>query len=178
MMRRALGVGALLTGLLLVSAQQGFAQWAVGLGAGALVPVSDYGDYAKTGWGVTGHLNRALNENASFVASASYGSNSHEDEGDKTNLIGVGGNLVYSLTAGAGAVPFLVGGVGYLGHQYQSDTFPDAEGTDWQAYVNGGVGLGFPLGSIRGYLLANYVHGFDETTYASLGGGITFPVGG
>ena len=139
-MRRTLGVACFVAGLSLLTVQPGVAQWRVAIGGGgAIVPVSDYGEFAKTGWGVTGRLAHALNDKASLGVTGSYGSNSHEDEGDKTNLIGVGGNLVYSLTESGETRPFVVAGAGYLGHQYKSDNFPDDEATDWQAYVNGGV---------------------------------------
>lgn len=132
--------------------------------------------------GVAGTLGRAINENLSFVAAATYGTNDHDEVGDpgaKTNLIGFAGNLVLYLGEST-ARPFVVGGIGVLGHQYRSDNFPDDEGTDWNASVNGGAGLAFPLGGIGGYVLGNYIYGLgtEKTTYFAVGGGIIIPIGG
>jgi hypothetical protein len=180
-MRRTLGLAVLAAGLL-VAAQPGAAQWTVGAGASAIIPTGDFGDYAKTGWGVAGTLGRAINEDLSFVAVGSYGTNDHDDAGDpgaKTNLIGFSGNLVYYF-GDATARPFIFGGAGVLGHQYKSDNFPDEESTDWNAAFNGGAGLSFPLGSLGGYVLGNYVYGLgdEKTTYFAVGGGIVIPIGG
>lgn len=179
-MRRGFGIAMVAAGFSLLGAGPASAQWSLGVGAAALVPTSDYGDYAKTGWAVGGQLGYAVSEKVSVNGGAFYGSNDHDDiAGDKTNLIGVGGGLGYILgDAEASLVPMVSVGVGVLGHQYKSDAFPDEEGTDWQGYVSGGVGLGFPLGSIMGQVFGEYIHGFDETTLFAIGAGIAFPLGG
>ena len=164
-----------------LAAQSASAQWSLGIGAGATIPTGDFSDFgdgdgASTGWAVNANLSRALNSNVSVLGAGSYGSNGHETEGDKTNVIRVGGALLHGFGDGDGAAPFVFGGGGVLGHQFSPDV-GDGE-TDWQGYVIGGAGLGFPLGDLLGFVTGSYVHGFNETTYFGVGAGISIPLGG
>ena len=85
-----------LTGLLAFVGVQDAAAQTLYLSGGVSVPTGDYktftddaDDGAKTGWLGMAGANFRIGENGLFVGGgAFYGSNSHEAEGDKTNLLG------------------------------------------------------------------------------------------
>ncbi len=143
----------------------------------ATLPQSDYKTYAKTGWMVNAGVRawQSASEQFGLWAEGFYGSNTHKDfAGDKTNLYGGLGSLVYNLTSGSSTTPYLIGSVGYLRHQYKSDMFPDEEGSDGGVAFGGGAGLG--LGKklfVEGRYMTASISG-EKTSFIMLGGGVVF----
>jgi hypothetical protein len=155
---------------------------AVFLGAGATIPTSTYGDYAKTGWmGFGGVLFPVGDAGLSVGGEGFYGSNSHETEGDKTNLYGAMGLVGFSFMPEASAQPFVYAGAGYMTHSYKSDSFPTAEGSESAMAVGLGGGVSFPLGGVRGMAAASYNQGLDtlkETKFIGISAAIQIMLGG
>lgn len=148
------------------------------LGAGATFPTGDYGEYADAGWMVEGGIGFPLGENGLQVfADGLYGSNKHDFEGDKTNLLGGFGGLEYVAESGI----FFFGEVGFLNHDFKSEDYPEDEGSDTGFAFGGGAGYSFPIGGLSGWVLGRYIQGqFDEENTALFGlmAGISIPLAG
>lgn len=161
---------------------------AVFVGGGATVPTGDFSDFgggdgANTGWmGFGGVLFPVGDAGLSAGAEAFYGSNSHDTDGDKTNLYGGLALLAYSFGApGAAVSPMVFGGLGFMTHSYKSESFPAAEGSESGLAMGFGAGLGFPLGGVGGMVAASYNMGLgniDATTFIGISAGIQIAVGG
>ena len=156
------------------------------IGGGPTFPMSDYGDYANTGFLITAGGGFPLGENGlNVIVEGGYGQNSHSGtDGDKTNPITVMGGLEYDFnTSGEGINPYAYGIAGLMWHKYTSDTF----GSDTQSAFgySGGLGVGFPLGGVNGWVEGKIANAaFDEggtsynTMYAGVVAGISVNVGG
>ena len=170
--------GALLVMLAPMSAA---AQPTIALGVGGTFPMSDYGDFAKTGFLAHAGVNVPVGDaGVSVGAHGFYGSNSHETDGDKTNLYGGVGSVGYAIATGGSVTPTIFGLVGYLVHSFKSDAIPAADGSEGSLTAGGGVGLGFPLGSVVGVVQAYYLMGFgnnDGTDFVGADVGVQIPVG-
>jgi hypothetical protein len=163
----------------------GLAQGQLGfvLGAGATFPVGDYGEYAKTGWMVNGGVWAPIGEarSAGVLGEIFYGSNSHDDEGDKTNLYGGFGGATYRLGDPSRPGVFVIGKVGAMAHSYKSDEFPDLEETDWKFAYGLGAGFAIPRGTWVPWITVQYVStaGGDYTTaFVPVSVGFTYVPGG
>jgi hypothetical protein len=182
---------ALLAVLSLALPGQASAQ-AVFLGAGATIPTGDYKDFgdedgAKTGWMATGGVIFPIGENGlqGFVH-GTYGSNSHEWEGNKTNLLGGFAGIEYVMAEPGEPGPFVFGEVGFLRHSYKSDDFPEYEDSSSGLALGGGAGYSIPLGTFTGWVLGHYTHGFlsddetgeGDTTFFGVMAGVSVPIGG
>jgi hypothetical protein len=155
------------------------------VGGGPTFPMSDYGDYANTGFLITAGGGFPLGENGlNILVEGGWGQNSHSDvDGDKTNPITVMGGLEYDFnTSGEGPNPYVYGIAGLMWHKYSSDT----SGSDSQSAFgySGGLGVGFPLGGVSGWVegkLSNAA--FDEagtsynTMFAAIMAGISIDLG-
>lgn len=163
------------------------------IGVGPTFPTGDYADFgygddgAKTGWMAGGGVNFPLGENGLYgFVNGLYGSNSHEHEGDKTNLLGGFGGIEYVFAEPGEAGPFIFGEVGFLKHSYKSDEHSDHEDSSSGLAFGGGAGYSFPLGSMNGWVLGQYVQGQtsdDETgdgntTFFGIMAGVSIPLGG
>ena len=152
------------------------------VGGGPSFPMSDYGDYAKTGW--VGHVDVGFPiGDAGLAAGASgyFGSNSHDGTDDKTNLYGALGFLAYAFPTGGSISPSIFALAGTMTHAYKSDTFGDDSETGF-AY-GGGAALGFPLGGVMGviegwYLAASIGDPSSTTAVFGLDVGVQFALGG
>lgn len=146
-------------------------------GGGLTAPSGEYGDYAKTGWmAVAGLGTRIQGTKFGVNGSVFYGSNSHEEEGDKTTLYGVWGSGRYSLHEDNRPGLFLSGGLGLQVHKYSSEDFPSAEESETQFAGHGGLGVDIPLSRSALFLIGSYV--FGDTSYLRFMAGISFPLGG
>lgn len=177
---------SLLLSLALLTPGAAHAQ-AVFLGASAIVPTGDFSDFgagdgANTGWmGFGGVLFPVGEAGLSAGVEGFFGSNSHDTDGDKTNLYGAMALLGYAFGAPTEVSPMVFGGLGYLTHSYKSEDFPSAEGSESGLALGFGAGLGFPLGSVGGWAAASYNMGLgdvDGTTFLAISLGIQIAVGG
>jgi hypothetical protein len=156
----------------------------VWLGGGATFPVSDYADYANTGFMLTGGMGYPLGDGGlSLTAEGFYGHNGRSDiDGDKTSPYGVMGGAEYDFggpDSESGMYSF--GALGIVWHKFSSDTVEDS--TDSGLGLEVGVGYFFPFGRIGGWVEGRVVHANidDETTtftFAGVLAGISIPLGG
>lgn len=172
MRRLMIGASTLAAALLLTLpvAAQGF------VGGGVTLPSGDFNTYAKLGWMVNAGITpwQSANDRAKLWAEGFYGSSSHDDfDGDKTNLYGGLGSLTYNLTESGSAVPYLIGSVGYMVHQYKSDEFPDEEGSEGGFAFGGGAGVGFGKLYLEGRYFSASIEG-STTAFILVAAGITF----
>ena len=103
------------------------------LGVGGTFPTGDYADFgdgdgASVGWMAEAGFSVPLGENGlhAFVDGL-YGSNKHDHEGDKTNLLGGFGGIEMVFAEEGEAGPFIFGEVGFLKHSYKSDEHSEYE---------------------------------------------------
>lgn len=177
-MRRILIGAASLALALTLGTSSASAQFFVG--GGLTMPSSDFKDFvdepgngAKTGWMATAGFRLFGSEDGRFSVwgEGFYGSNTHEVDGEKTNIVMGGGSASYALTGSAGVAPYVIGGVGYLNHQFKPDG-GNSE-SDWMFAWSAGGGLSF---SQKFWLEGRYVNGSkdgDKTAYVMLMAGIT-----
>ena len=167
------------------------AQTSIFVGGGATIPVSTFSDFdddgagtdgASTGWQATAGAQFIIGEGGFSVGPrVFYGSNSHETDGDKTNLYGATALVNYGFGDPEAVNPFLWGEFGVMSHAFKSDSAPSAEGTDTAAVFSGGAGVGFPLGGVNGFIAAGYTKGLgdnSETTLIGVYAGLSFALGG
>ncbi len=174
---RTVVMGAVLA---LVAAAPASAQFAW-LGGGATFPMSDYGDYANTGYMVSGGVGMPVGEQGlSVAAEAFFGQNGHSDTaGGFTNPYGFMAEFEFDL-AGAEAVRsvYVIGGLGVLVHRYSPDT-GDSSSSSGLGLMGGG-GYFFPLGVINGYVEGRVHYASidsSNTMFAGLLAGISIPLG-
>ena len=163
------------------------------LGVGGTIPTGDYKDFgfgedgAKTGWMAEAGFSIPLGENGLYAfVDGLYGSNKHEHEGDKTNLLGGFGGIEMVFHEEGEAGPFIFGEVGFLSHAYKSDNHPEDEDTTSGLAFGGGAGYSIPLGGMNGWVLGRYIQGQlsdDETgegntTFFGVMVGVSIPLGG
>lgn len=130
-------------------------------GGGATLPMSDYGDYAKTGWlGVAG-VGFSVTPHVFIQAEGMLGSNKHSDVvGEKTELMGASASLGYSFGGdGAKVKPYLFGGAGMLNHKFVPVT--GTSESEYKAMFYGGAGLYFPMGKLGAWVETRLVSRAD-----------------
>lgn len=184
-------VVALLAGISLTRPSQGSAQ-SVFVGIGPTFPSGEYKDFgdedgARTGWMTGAGVLFPMGENglAGFVAGV-YGSNSHEYEGDKTNLLGGFAGIEYVFAEPGEAGPFVLAELGILSHSGVSEDFPEHDHRRSGFAFGGGAGYVFPMGRLSGRVLGRYIHGLlsddhtgeGDTTLFGLMAGVSVPIGG
>lgn len=164
-----------------ISAQSAF------LGGGVTFPTGDYSDFgdgdgAKTGFLGIGGLTFPLGDgDFSLLGEGFFGANDHEFEGDKTNLYGAMAGLLFDAAEEGEAGIYAFGQAGFMIHDYKSDTYSEEEGSETGFAFGGGVGFGFPLGSLGAWIEGRYMHGlfdYGDTTFAGIMAGLSFPFGG
>jgi len=164
-----------------VSAQSAF------LGGGITFPTGDYSDFgdndgANTGYMAIGGLTFPIGEgNFSLLGEGFFGMNDHEYEGDKTNLYGATGGVLFDSAEEGEAGVYAFGQAGLMVHDYKSDDFSEFEESETGFAFGGGIGYGFPLGSLSAWVEGRYMQGlFDDgnTTLAGIMAGLSFPLGG
>ena len=187
-MRKCAVLGIALLAVLSLTIPTQVSAQGVFLGAGATIPMGDYGDYAKTGWAVDVGVTFPIGENGLYVfADGMYGSNGHDHEGEKTNLLGGFSGVEYAFSEPGEAGPFVFGQVGFLRHGFKSDEFPDDDESDMGLAWGGGAGYGFPVGGMNAFVLGRFIQGrygeTDEfeawtTTFVGVSAGVSIPLGG
>ncbi|MEJ2203488.1 MAG: hypothetical protein P8170_05220 [Gemmatimonadota bacterium] len=158
----------------------GEAQW-VWIGGGGSFPVSDYGDYAKTGVLLTGGVGVPVGEEGlSLFGEAFWGQNGHSDfDGDKTNPYGFMGGVQLDMATEDQGGPYFFGEAGILFHKYSSDTF-DGDTSSGFGY-GAGAGYSFPLGGVNGWIEGRAMNASidgSKTSFVSVLAGVSIPVSG
>jgi hypothetical protein len=163
------------------------------VGVGGTMPTGDYADFgdgdgANAGWAAAAGLVFPMGDaGLSFLVNGMYGSNSHDHEGDKTNLLGGFGGVQMSFADPGTAGPFVFGQVGFLKHSYKSDEHSEYEDSSSGLALGGGAGFSFPMGeTLNGWVLGHYLHGLlsddetgeGDTTLLGVMVGVTIPFGG
>ncbi|MES2305675.1 MAG: outer membrane beta-barrel protein [Gemmatimonadota bacterium] len=139
--------------------------------AGVTLPMGDYGDYAKGGWIGNAGVGYNISDRANFGAEVMYGSNKHKSSDDRTDLLGVGGFLDYTVGNPKGKiVPYLLGGLGVLNQKFKPAT-GNSE-SESKLMISGGGGLYFPMGTAGLYLESRYIKRGD-TGFLGIAGGFT-----
>jgi len=111
-------------------------------GGGGTVPMGDYGDYAKAGWMIQAGIGTNLGDKGLWGdVEFLYGSNSHDTDGDKTNLTIGAVSLGYTFQPEAKMSPYVLGTVGMMNHAYKSESVPSAEGSESFLAFGGALGL-------------------------------------
>jgi hypothetical protein len=179
-MRSSWKIGGLAAVCALLLAVPASAQF-VWIGGGPTFPMSNYGDYAKTGFLVNAGVGMPVGEQGlQFGVEGFFGQNNHSDiTGDKTNPVGVMADLEFDF-AGKGATRsvYLLGGVGLLMHRYSSDTYGSDSSTGLG--VMGALGYFFPLGGITGWFEGRIMEArieSENTMFSGIMAGISIPVG-
>jgi hypothetical protein len=116
----------------------------ISLGGGATAPLSDYKDYAKTGWMTSAGVHVLLPKApVEIAAEGLFGQNTHNDgSGDKTVLYGAVANIAYAFDIPNSPVkPYVVGSVGGLNHHYSPGTSGYPSENQWKAVFGGGAGV-------------------------------------
>ena len=155
------------------------AQW-VWIGGGGTFPVSDFGDYADTGFQFEAGVGTPVGDQGLNLAMGGfYGQNNHEAiDGDKTNPYGFLGMVEYDF-AGADADRsfYVIGEAGILWHKYSSNTFPE---TTESGFAYGGrAGYFFPLGGVTGWVEGKFTQASisdENTSFFGIVAGISIPL--
>jgi len=177
-----------LTALGLSVTSQSVAAQFLFVGAGPSFPMNDYSDYANTGFLITAGGGFPLGDNGlNVIVEGGWGQNNHDETIDagKTNPITLMGGLEYDFnTSGEGINPYVYGGAGIMWHKYTPDT---GTGDTQSAFgYTGGVGVGFPLGGVNGWVEGKFANAsFDDelssesynTMYVGIVAGISIDLG-
>jgi hypothetical protein len=162
---------------LLLAAPQATASAQVGffIGAGALMPMGDFGDYANTGFLVVGGVSiPTANQRVGIDLMAFYGRASHDgDFNEATNIPGAAAGLTYMLSSGGSVMPYVSVMAGALQHRYDPGDSGAEEEEETQVMFGGGAGLAIPLSSMMLFLDARYAH-TEDTAFLSLSVGLGF----
>jgi hypothetical protein len=114
-MRRFVAAGLTLVAALALTAAPAQAQFFVG--AGLTMPSGDFDNY-KAGLGVNAGVAviKSADERLKIWAEGFYGMNKFDSEAVDVSatLMGAYGSATYDLTAEGSAVPYLIGGAGYM----------------------------------------------------------------
>ena len=170
-MRRLVIGASTLAATLVLGAAPASAQFYVG--GYASLPSGDFGDVANTGFLVEAgfQLFESSNEKLSLYVSGGYGMNGTDaDDLDFTQIMGLG-HVVYDLTSGGSATPYLIGSAGYLSLKTEVG---DESNTEGGLTFGGGIGLGF---SSRFWVEGKFMTAsIDDATISQLliGGGVSF----
>jgi hypothetical protein len=152
------------------------------VGAGVTVPTGDYSEYAKAGFLGIGGLTFPMGpQGLALLGEGYFGQNSHEFEGDKTNLYGAMGGLIYDFAAEGEAGVYLFGQAGLMVHKYSVDNSSESGSSETGLAFGAGAGYGIPLGKGSAWLEGRYMQGqFDggSTGFFGVVAGISFRVGG
>ena len=166
--------------LLLVSAATAQAQSPIlFFGGGATIPNGEYGEYAKTGWMANAGVGLPVGGKGFMVgAEVLYGSNKHEFAGDKTNLTGANGFLLYRFGDQAKTGFYVLGSGGMLNHSFKSESEPEDEGSDTKFAWSGGAGVDVPFGGNKSFWAEGRYMARSDTKFIALLVGLSFALGG
>lgn len=183
MQRTFLGVIALVLALVMAIPSSASAQASFLIGGAVTVPTQDFGDVANTGWMGFGGLLFPVGEGRfSAGVEGYYGRNSHETEGDRTDLYGA--LALGSVAMGEPDAPtqgFVFGGLGSMTRSDEFEAFPDLEASETSLAAQVGAGASFALGGVNALLTASATQGMftlNQTTLFAVAAGLQIPFGG
>jgi len=176
-MKKSVGLSAMAALVFLAVAGPASAQNVFVLG-GAGFPTGDFDRAADVGWMAGGGFTFDVGDDGLWIgAEGFYGSNSHTDSDDKTNVAGAFGELGFSFHDPGQAGLYAFGGAGWVANQFSPDQGDEVNENQLGFIV--GVGYDFPLGGATGFIEGRYIDTDEDNT--SLGGlvaGISFGLGG
>lgn len=156
-----------------------YGQASIYVSGGPSIPVGEYGDYAKTGWLATAGLSVPVGgKGLSVGGELMYGSNKHSDvAGDKTNLPGAFGFLMYRAGDQSKPGVYFFGQAGILNHQFKTSGSPGYSGeSDWKPAAGGGVGVDIPVGGASVFVEGRFITR-SGTSFIPIQAGVSIPVG-
>ena len=130
---------------------QADAQTTLYLGAGASLPMGDYGEYANTGWLAVGGVVFGIGDSGFGVGGeVFYGQNNHKEEesffeDEKTTPYGIMAIADYVFGTEGGIRPYVFGGAGLLVHKFSASGV-ESESESAFGY-QAGLGVSFPVGA-------------------------------
>jgi len=145
------------------------------VGGGANIPVSDFKDYAKTGWMAQAGIGYMIPSVKGLMVSAEgfYGSNKHTDvTGDKTNLLSGMVTLGYELMPDKKVSPYILGGAGFQSHKFVPAT--GASETSTKFGYNGGAGILFSINQTVGFWIEGRFLGSKDSKMIPVMAGFSF----
>jgi opacity protein-like surface antigen len=138
---------------------------AVGIAAGATVPIRDLGDATSTGYHVLGTI--AISGTASsplgFRIDGMYNDLSGKSNGPDLKLWTLNGNLVFAFPGGTTATPYLIAGAGWYNMK--------AEGADESTSdlgINAGIGARFALSGFSTFAEVRFHNVFSDPNSAQI----------
>lgn len=185
-MKRFAGLSAVAVILAMLIPTTVSAQGSVFLGGGVTVPMSDYKEYAKTGWLGAGGLVWNLGDQGAFIwGEGFYGSNKHKapDDDEKTNVYGADLGIGYRFGDADRTGVYVAGLAGLLVHQYKPAT--GSSSSDSGFLYGGALGVDVPAGGLNvwfeGRVMISPIKDEGETSNTAFFGivaGVSFPIGG
>lgn len=170
-----------LAGVAGLTAQQGIK---VGIGAGAQLPMGDYGDFDKLGWLIGGDVTYWLSgAPVGIRADVQYAQTSHKDQGGvaidgNSKVLGGLAEVVYAFGTDADQLrPYVLGGIGYYNVKVEVTGFGSAD--ESKVGFGGGAGVAFKVGTgttrffIEGKFVSVSTSG-SSTTFIPLRAGLRF----
>jgi hypothetical protein len=142
-MRRFVAAGLTLVAALALTATPAHAQFFVG--AGLVSPSGDFADGFKAGIGASAGvaLFKSGDERFKIWAEGFFAKNDLDTDliDGSSTMMGAFGSATYDLTASASAIPYLVGGAGYLSQKLEIEGEDETEG-GLGLFGGAGVSLG------------------------------------
>jgi hypothetical protein len=159
-MRRILSSSAVVLAVLTaVSPANAQRRTSLGIAAGATIPTGVLGDATSVGYHVLGTL--AISGTASsplgFRVDGMYNGLSGKANGPDYKLWTINGNLVYAVPGGTTVTPYIIGGAGWYNAKVE-----DADESDGNFGINGGVGLRFALSGFSTFAEARFHNVFSD----------------
>jgi opacity protein-like surface antigen len=115
-------------------------------GGGVTLPMSDFKDVAKTGWGAQAGIGIDIGTKGLWGdIEGMYSSNSHDVGDGETTLLSGMAVLGYSFSTTAKVSPYLLGGLGFVRAKTEVGT---VSGSETNFAYTGGLGLGFRLSPV------------------------------
>ena len=173
-----------LTAVALLSPSGAVAQATVFAGASAAIPLGDFGAVADMGYqGRVGGMTDVGRSGFAVGATASYGSNPHEIDGEGSNLYGATVLAGYTIVETYGIRARALAGLGGMIHARKSDTFPGLDAKQSGLTVSVGGSVSRPVGRVGVFVSALYTRGLADlgtssypTELITLGGGVSIPL--
>lgn len=128
-------------------------------GGGATIPMSDFKDVAKTGWGAQVGIGIDIGTKGLWGdIEGGYSSNKHDVGDGETTLLSGLAVLGYSFSPAAKVSPYVLGGLGFVRAKTEVGT---VSGSETNFAYTGGLGLGFRLSPVMLFYVEGRYMGGD-----------------